>query len=215
MIDAKERKYPPLPPEKKSKPFRQDRGYLRLRRLAEGMEKTSGDGKEVGGTGLTRLKLKSSPVAGLFDAGKISQDELRAVEDIEIACRSISGEVMLKGPGYERRDKSSTNFEPYGVVDAVKRYQAWSRFWSGRKHRGDQTLEIVWAVVIDEYPIRKYEREVLHCKNGFVSQVVCTALRDYLARAGWADPRQARAWMEAAEANFKLRRPVESAPSAA
>lgn len=212
MMALKERKYPAV---EKPKPFRQDAAYLRLKRLANNLEKTTGDGKEIGGTGLTRLKLKNSPVAGLFDAGKISQDELRAVEDIETAWRAISGEVMLKGQSYERRDKSNTNFEPYAVVDAVSRYKAWSKFWSARKHRGDLTLEIVWAVIIDEYPIRKYEREVLHCRNGFVSQVVCTALRDYLARAGWADPRQAKAWMEAAEANFTLRKPVESSPNAA
>jgi len=202
MMALKERKYPAV---EKPKPFRQDAEYLRLKRLANNLEKTTGDGAEIGGTGLTQLKLKNSPVAGLFDAGKISQDELRAVEDIETAWRAISGEVMLKGQSYERRDKSNTNFEPYAVVDAVSRYKAWSKFWSARKHRGDLTLEIVWAVIIDEYPIRKYEREVLHCRNGFVSQVVCTALRDYLARAGWADPRQAKAWMEAAEANFQLR----------
>lgn len=181
---------------------------LQAKQYLEKQERRDGAGNAIGGTALTELKLQGSPIARLFDAGKIGTDELRAVEDIEIAHRSIAGDVMWKVPSLEKRDRGHSYFEPVRVIDAVKRYKSWSKFWSERKPLGDYTLAIVWAAVIDHRSFHKLDIDY-SVRHGKTANIAACALRDYLARAGWADPRQARAWMDAAESNFKLRKPVE------
>lgn len=197
----KTRLYPPV---ERPKPFRQDSEFLRLKRLAKELEKTAGDGREIGGSGLTILKFEGSPLSRLFDKDKIGTDELRAAEDIQTAYFSLTSSLWIRSQNYEKTDKTNNHFEPYAVVDAVKRYKSWADHWSARSKRGDKTLKIVIEAVVDERPLRQIERDN-EIRSGQASIIIPTALRDYLARAGWADSKQAKDWIEAAESNFKLR----------
>ena len=197
----KTRLYPPV---ERPKPFRQDSEFLRLKRRAIEAERTRGDGEEVGGTGQTILKLQGSPVAKLLDLGKIHLAELRAVEDIETAHHALSSGLWIRPQSLEKIDRAHGGAEPAGTVDAVKRYQSWSKHWSARRKRGDPTLSIVWAAVIDQQAFHSLDTD-FRLRHGRSQQTVAMALRDYIARAGWADPKESRAWMDAAESNFPLR----------
>lgn len=205
MAETKERKYPALPPEKRPKPFRQDATFVRMKRAAEDMERETGDGQEVGGSGLTILKFKGSPLARLFDRGSIGTPELNAAEDIHRAYMAISGDLWLKPQSLERTDKTNSLYEPSGQIDSVSRYRAWANHWSARKKRGDMTLAITIAAVIDEHPLRAIEEDY-GLKHGRAAIIVGSALRDYLARAGWAPKDVAGKWIVVAESNFVLRR---------
>lgn len=195
-----------------------------IKALIAGAERKTGDGKEIGGTGLTRLKYDRIPLVYLFEAQavvkgrpnpkKIYADELRAADDIQTAYLSQTRGLLMASQSYERVSRSSSGYEPYAIVDAIGRYKPWANFWSARARLGDKTFEIVIDAVCDQRPLRSID-QAHGLRNGFSGVVVASALRDYLARAGWADPRQAKAWMEAAEANFTLRKPVESSPNAA
>jgi hypothetical protein len=168
-------------------------------------ERKSGDGTEIGGTGLAYLKFQGSPLSRLADRGSIGTDELRAAEDIYTAYMAISGELWLKAQKLEKSDKTNSLYEPHAIVDSVKRYRAWANHWSVRKKRGDQTLPIAIDVVIDERPLRAVEEDY-GLKHGRAAVIVGSALRDYLARAGWASKEDALKYMQAAESNFCLRR---------
>jgi hypothetical protein len=65
-------------------------------------------------------------------------------------------------------------------------------------------FEIVIAAVIDERALHGIEAD-LGIRHGVAARVVIAGLRDYAARAGWADRRTAQAWFDAAETMFTLR----------
>ena len=138
----------------------------------------------VPGTGYTVLKQRPSPIGRLVDRHHIGPEELAAAEDIAIALRSLAGELMLKPPRWERGDRSSGGEEPVRVLDAVRRYREWASVWAVRSKRGDPTLTIVMAVMVDECSFRTLEGQ-LHLRNGRARDAFIAALRDYAARAGW------------------------------
>src|SRR6185437_4357080 len=92
--------------------------------------------------------------------------------------------LMIRPLSMERSDRSASPAEPVAILDAVARYREWSRVWSVRAKRGDPTLEIVVAVVIDERPLRELDSD-LRLRNGAASRALIAGLRDYAARAGW------------------------------
>jgi hypothetical protein len=59
--------------------------------------------------------------------------------------------------------------------------------------------------VIDERAFHLIEADV-GIRHGVAAKAVIAGLRDYAARAGWADARTAEAWTDAAEAVFALGR---------
>lgn len=168
-------------------------------------ERILGDGSEISGTGYTIIKRADSPVTRMLGNGAIGGPELRSSEDICIAFRAVSGALFLKPQSMERRDRSNSIHEPVGIIDAVSRYQHWARIWSARAKRGDPTLEIVIAAVWDERPLRTIEQD-LNIRNGSATRATAAGLRDYAARAGWAQGTASQQWLVGEGAVFRLRR---------
>jgi hypothetical protein len=186
------------------RPIEDDKSLARLKRALRKAERRAGDGSDIGGTGATILKLLPAPLARLVDKGRIGTEEVRAADDIAIAFHAQAGALMIKPPCLERRDPTHHGREPVFVIDAVSRYKHWAHRWSARARRGDRTLEIVIAAVIDERAFHAIEAD-LGIRHGVAARVVIAGLRDYAARAGWADRRTAVAWLDAAETMFVLR----------
>jgi hypothetical protein len=179
--------------------------FARMKRALRKVERRAGDGTEIGGTGFTILKFQGAPLARLIDKKHIGTEELRAADDIAIAFHAQAGALLIKPPSLEKRDATYQGHEPVLIIDAVSRYKRWARHWSARASHGDRTLEIVIAAVIDERAFHLIEADV-GIRHGLAARAVIAGLRDYAARAGWADARTAEAWTAAAEAVFALRR---------
>jgi hypothetical protein len=176
----------------------------RLKRAIRNAERRSGDGREIGGTGATILRLRPAPLVRLIEKQRIGTEEIRAADDISSAFHAQAGAVMIKSPPLEKRDATYHGREPVWVIDAVSRYKRWVRHWSQRARQGDPTLEIVIAAVIDERAFFSIEADI-RIRHGMAARVVIAALRDYAARAGWTDRNIGEAWIKAAEAIFALR----------
>jgi hypothetical protein len=157
------------------------------------------------GSGLAILKRSDSPISRLLNSGAIGSAELQASEDICLAFQAISGALFLKPLSMERRDRSNSIHEPARVIDATSRYQAWARLWSDRSKRGDPTLEIVISAVWDERGFRTIEQD-LNIRNGAAAKATAAGLRDYAARAGWAQGAASKRWLVSEGAVFRLRR---------
>jgi hypothetical protein len=112
--------------------------------------------------------------------------------------------MMIRSPSLEKLDATCHGGEPARVIDAVSRYKPWARHWSQRARRGDRTLEIVVAAVIDERAFHIIEADA-GIRHGMAARVTIAALRDYAARAGWTGRTTGDAWISEAEAIFKLR----------
>lgn len=178
-----------------------------LKREIAAATRRSGDGHEIGGTGLTILKHQASPLARLADAGRIGAEELRAADEITRVFMATAGALMIRGGSVERVDRSGSAGEPAWLADAQAHYRAWADIWSVRAKRGDPSLEIVIAAVIDERPFRAIEVD-LRLRHGRAAAATVAALRDYAARAGWTDRHTATAWIDGAAGQFKLRRNI-------
>lgn len=166
----------------------------------------SGDGEEVGGTALTILKRRQPPVATLIEKGLIGGEEVRAADDISRAVFAIAGALRFKPLSLEKVDKSHSPNHHVGTIDAIARYQSWANYWSKRSKRGDKTLEVVWATVIDERPFSVIEDD-LRMRHGRAALSVIIGLRDYAERAGWVDRRLADQWRAEALRRGPARRP--------
>lgn len=177
----------------------------RILRHVRKAERTAGDGSQISGTGFTIIKRSDSPIARMLNSGAIGSAELQSSEDICLAFRAISGALFLKPLSMERRDRSNSIHEPARVIDATSRYQAWARIWSARSKRGDPTLEIVISAVWDERPLRTIEQD-LNIRNGTAAKATAAGLRDYAARAGWAQGAASTRWLVSEGAVFRLRR---------
>jgi hypothetical protein len=167
-------------------------------------ERRSGDGHRIGGTGLTEIKLRGSPLAVLIDKDKIGAEELRAAQDIELAFFALSGGLTYKPLQLERIDSGRRPDWSSKTAGAVERYQAWANHWSLRAKRGDPTLEITVAAIIDQRAFSTIEEDV-GVRHGMACKVTACALRDYAARAGWATDGQGPRWIDAAEGIFRMR----------
>jgi len=178
--------------------------FGRLKRAIRTAERRSGDGREIGGTGATILRLRAVPLVRLVEKRRIGTEEVRAADDITTAFHAQAGALMVKSPAFEKLDAAYDDREPVWIIDAVSRYKRWARHWSQRAQHGDRTLEIVVAAVIDERAFHSIEADV-GVRHGMAARVVIAALRDYAARAGWTDRTTAEAWIKDAEAIFVLR----------
>ena len=210
-----ERKDSPLQAERSvisatRKPVRRSSGrdaatFALLKRAIRKAERRSGDGREIGGTGATILRLRAAPLARLIEKQRIGAEEIRAADDIAIAFHAQAAAVMIKSPSLEKRDATYHGSEPVWIIDAVSRYKRWARHWSQRARHGDRTLEILIAAVIDERAFHCIEADV-GIRHGMAARVVIAGLRDYTARAAWTDRHTAEAWIKEAESMFTLRR---------
>lgn len=181
--------------------------YARVKSFLAAHERKSGDGEDIGGTGATEFRLLQfgrSPISRLYESGNLGNEEMQAVEDISTAFHSLAGGLLIKPQQMERQDKSHNENDPARIVSAQKRYQAWARIWSARKPRGCKLLEIVIAAVIDERALNLIERE-LEIGHGKAKKALIAGLRDYAARAGWADSGLSSKWIATAERVFTLR----------
>ena len=180
------------------------RTFGRLRRTIRKAERRSGDGREIGGTGATVLRFRAAPLVRLIEKKRVGTEEVRAADDITMAFHAQAGAVMIKSPSLEKRDATYHGREPTWIIDAVSRYKRWARHWSQRARRGDRTLEIVIAAIIDERAFHSIEADV-GVRHGMATRAVVAGLRDYAARAGWTDRNTGEAWIKEAEAIFALR----------
>lgn len=182
-----------------------DRARGRVRRGVSKAERAAGDGSEIGGTGFTILKRSDSPLTRLLNAKSIGREEMRAAEDITMAFHAMAGALLFRPVQMERQDGAHGNSERTALVDAVARYKSWAGIWSVRAKRGDPTLEIIIAAVIDERPLRAIEAD-LSIRNGAASRATAAGLRDYAARAGWAQGRASETWLVSSGGVFRLKR---------
>src|SRR5260370_17132704 len=155
----------------------------RLKRVIRNAERRSGDGREIGGTGATILRLRPAPLVRLIEKQCIGTEEIRAADDITTAFHAQAGEVMIKSPSLEKRDATYHGREPVWVLDAVSPYNPSTRHWSQRAQHGDPTLEIVVAAVIDERAFYSIEADV-GIRHGVAGGAVIAGLRDYVAPPG-------------------------------
>jgi hypothetical protein len=193
------------------------RDFSRMKRALRKAERIAGDGTAFGGTGATILKFLPAPLARLADKQRIGSEELRAADDIATAFHAQAGALLIKPPSLEKRDATYHGREPAWVIDAVTRYKRWADEWSVRARRGDRTLAIVIAAVIDERAFHAIEADV-GIRHGHAARIVIAALRDYAARAGWTDRSTGDAWiataaeMSTASARLATRMPTKPLP---
>lgn len=158
------------------------------------------------GTGQTIIRMQASPIARLLDRKKIGGEEVRAAEEILAVFMAISGALMFKGQSMEFRDKTSGSpSEPAHMVDAHRRYAEYRDYWSGRAKRGDKTLAIIIASVVDERSFRIVEQD-FGLRHGKAEIATIWGLRDYAARAGWCGKRMAVEWKYRASTVFRIPR---------
>lgn len=174
--------------------------------LAKAQRKT-GDGEEIGGTPLTVLKRRDSPVALLLDRHKIGAEEQRAAQELSEAFAALAGASMFKSQTLDRVDGGRAESDwHYAVVKMVQTYQKFAAHWSIRAKRGDPTLEIMIAAVIDERPVRTIAADLgFHHRR--VENALIRGLRDYAARAGWLDHQLAARWKAEAGMTFNIVHP--------
>jgi hypothetical protein len=152
---------------------------------------------------LACMRLRGGPLASLIDRKKIGPAELTAAQDIDRAFSALTLGIGFKPISLERNDRGGDTNWPAATIDAVRRFQKWSGFWSDRKKRGDKSLPICIAAVIDERSLSGIEDDE-GVRNGTAGKVVARMLRDYAARAGWVTGNLAAQWMTDAEMSFKL-----------
>ncbi len=156
----------------------------------------------TGATGFTLLKLTSKPIARLIDEKKIGPVEFQSAREIETVFFHISGALMVRHRwAMERSDPVYHGHDADHLVDAQVRYKRYAQHWSMLAKRGDKTLQIVIAAVIDERPFHHIEAD-LGMRHGKARKVLIRGLRDYAARAGWTDGRTAATWKAEAGCSF-------------
>ena len=175
-------------------------------------ERRAGDGSEIGGTGFTVLRHPGkAPLDRLVDHGRIGEEELRAAREIIRVFMARAGALLVRPASMERVDGGGNHGDPPGMIAASCRYGAWAKYWSYRARRGDPTMEIVIAALIDERPFRVIEGD-LRLRNGRAVTATVNGLRDYAARSWWVDRVTAWRWTVEACGLFRLR-PPRSRPS--
>lgn len=74
--------------------------------------------------------------------------------------------------------------EPQDAAEEYGRYKAFSNHWSAKRKRGDRTLSVFVAAVVDRQPLDHIAQD-----NGLtvqdVERMVVEGLQDYARRAGW------------------------------
>ena len=184
--------------------------YTLIKEAYARAERVSGDGTEIGGTGATVLKQGLPPVAHLLrprgpdQPPAITLVEQRAADEINYAIMTITAPLRIRSGSMEYVD--GRGYDPgYGMArqaDTVKRYKAWADFWSKRRNLyGDPMLEVVFAGVVDEVPLKQIAVTVGR-RHGVVRNGFIAGLRDYAARAGWATKEEARIWKREADLVF-------------
>lgn len=143
-------------------------------------------------------KLRGSPLAWLAARGGIRGEEVRAADDIALAF--LAGPPALGLRSTQSLDRVDLNGSG-DVADARRRYGAFARHWSQRAKRGDPTLSVLVAIVVDHQPFEAIEEEI-GIRPGKAAEAVVAGLRDYAARAGWVDERLAQKWIRDAAATF-------------
>ena len=156
---------------------------LEINNMLRRARRTSGDGSELGGTALTALRLCQSPIGLLIDSGNIGSEEVQAADQIWMAYRALSAQLWIKSGALERIDGSRRDQGPWPghIAAAVHNYQSWADRWSRRAKRGDRTLQIVIATVIDERSFRSLDFD-LGLRRGKSKLATIRGLRDHAAR---------------------------------
>src|SRR5215831_21340737 len=69
--------------------------FAGLKRAIRKAERRSADGREIGGTGATILRLRPAPLVRLIEKQRIGTEEIRAADDITTAFHAQAGEVIV------------------------------------------------------------------------------------------------------------------------
>ncbi len=157
----------------------------------------------AGATAQTRQKLRRSPIDWLVSTNRIGPIELAAAHDISVAFEALTRQVGFKPLSMERVDRSHEADDPARVIDAIGRYHSWANHWSMRRKRGDKTLEIAIAAIIDERSFDAMDSD-LSLRHGKARRITEMALRDYAARARWVGGRLRVKWIVEASNGFRL-----------
>lgn len=176
-------------------------------RVAKNAE-LSADG-DIAGTGLTQLKLKTTPLAKLIDEHRLPAEAVTAADEICTAFHAIAARMMVRSASIEKIDGRGRGGLPWSVqmVRSVENYQRFANHWSARAKLGDPTLEIVISAVIDERQVRTIAEDLSFGHNR-VRRALIGGLQDYAARSGFVTGGLAARWQEEAEEVF----PVIAAP---
>lgn len=179
-----------------------------INKIVKDATRVMGDGTEV--SGYTALRMQQKPLARLIEAKKIGPQELQAASEIETAFMAMTDGLRIKPPSMEKLDRGKNHTERGSAIDAQQRYRSWAQHWSMLAKRGDRTLEVVIAVVIDERCFRIVGYDLgIHHKT--VKLACIRGLRDYAARAGWVEGKLAAQWKAEAGMTFKAWHPELSA----
>ncbi len=172
----------------------------------------------TGATGYTILKFRRTPVDDLVSSGRIGPLELQAaveVQDIFAHLTRDLGYLRADGIYRDRQHRAWVDDAPPRPeeVDAWHRYKQFMNHWSAKKKQhGDLALPILVAAVVDQRPWDHIAQE-----HGLsVSQTRCVvvhALRDYAARAGWANRKWKRNSIARACSSARRGPPMPIAPS--
>lgn len=183
----------------------------KIKRTLRKIERESG----TGATGATILKLTRTPIVELVERKLIGPVELQAAIEIEDAFMAISGALILHRGSLERIDKGVHASWTPTVGQVVERYRAWAEHWSVMAKRGAPMLSIAIAAIVDQRPLRVIDADV-GIRRGRAAKALVAMLRDYAARAKWADSQTCQRWIEAAERFFVTYHPaLRSAMAAA
>lgn len=160
---------------------------------------------DIAGTGLTQLKLKSTPLAKLIDEHRLPAEAITASDEICTAFHALAARLMVRSASIEKIDGRGRGGLPWSVqvVKAVENYHKFANHWSARAKLGDPTLEIIISAVIDERQIRTIAEDLSFGHNR-VRRALIAGLQDYAARAGFVTGGLATRWQAEAEAVFPV-----------
>lgn len=155
----------------------------------------------------TRKKHCKGTIEALLDSGRIGGIEQRAATEIEQIYTVLCGRLFARsGAIAERLDKSSGDFPEWFLGAYHGRYLPWAKKHSrGVNTHKDNTLEIVYAIVIDGKSGRWVDGE-FNFRSGVGLEILIDGLRDYSAMAGWADRNTIREWESNAARFSRVRR---------
>lgn len=164
---------------------------------------------DIAGTGLTQLKLKSTPLAKLIDERRLPAEAITAADEICTAFHALASRMMVRSASIEKIDGRGRGGLPWSVqtIRSVENYQRFAKYWSARANLGDPTLGIVISAVIDERQVRTIAEDLSFGHNR-VRRALIAGLQDYAARSGFVTGGLATRWQEDAEKVF----PVIEAP---
>lgn len=160
---------------------------IAVQKLVKSHERVNGNGDVTSGTGQTHAKLREGTIPRLVRTGRLNSTDLQAINEIEAVYLYISAKLWVRGYEIKERSSGSTGDDkPTWLDDAYKkRFCPWRNEMSvRRKTRGDNTSEVVFALIIDGITAADVDAQ-FHWRKGNAVDVFVTGIRKYAQMAGW------------------------------